>query len=60
LLTEQMERVAEPMGRPGGGEKPSDGGEHRGGRGGRGGGGPGGVGVGVGAGGASINLPGGG
>jgi hypothetical protein len=60
LVSEQLLRVPDNGGGSPRPERKEEGGEHRG-KGGRGGmGGNGGVGVGVGAGGASINLPGGG
>jgi hypothetical protein len=57
LVSEQLLRVPDNGAAPRP-ERKEEGGEHRGGKGGRGG--AGGMGVGVGAGGASINLPGGG
>lgn len=57
-VNEHLLRVQDNGG-PGRGERREEGGEHRGG-GRKGGGGPGGMGIGVGAGGASISLPGGG
>jgi len=57
-VNEHLLRVQDNGG-PGRGERREEGGEHRSGGGRKGGGGPGGMGIGVGAGGASINLPGG-
>lgn len=56
-VNEHLLRVQDNGG-PGRGERREEGGDHRGG-GRKGGGGPGGMGIGVGAGGASINMPGG-